>query len=73
MKFSPRSKFEQWAYDHIGGANGLAKELGVHRSTVGHWFQRNATPTSYFSQKILILAKGKLTLKDIIDGTVIKC
>ncbi len=68
-----RSKFEEWAYAHVGGADGLAKALGVHRSAVGFWFQKKATPRTKHAMRIVSLAKGKLSLKDIIDGTVVKC
>lgn len=66
--FKPRSKFEKWVRD-FGGTIKLAEALGVNQSTVQHWCAGRARPGLESSSKILSLSKGRLTLKDIVDGT----
>lgn len=66
--FKPRSKFEKWVRD-FGGTQKLADALSVNQSTVQHWLAGRARPGLESSSKILSLSKGRLTLKDIVDGT----
>ncbi len=64
-----RSKFEAWIYTDAGGPLKFAKRLGVHRSAVGFWVQRKQTPRLAVALKIEKMAKGKLTLAEILSGT----
>jgi hypothetical protein len=67
----PRSKFERWIYE-FGGPKLLSLEIGVAHSAVNHWCNRKATPTLATGEKILKLSKGKLSLTDILEGTIRK-
>lgn len=66
--FRPRSKFEKWVRSY-GGTLKLSEALNVNQSTVQHWLAGRARPGLKVSSKILNLSKGRLTLKDIVDGT----
>lgn len=66
-----RSKFETWVYQYAGGPDLFAQSLGVHRSTVGHWFTRKSIPSLSLAQKILLHPKcgRRISLEDILEGT----
>lgn len=65
----PRSKFERWVLDEIGGTRALSVLLGVSQTAVQHWCAKRATPSAALCEKILKLACDDLTLADILKGT----
>jgi transcriptional regulator with XRE-family HTH domain len=65
-----QSKFRSWIYSE-GGTLEVSEKLGVSRATVQHWLRRRATPRLEVAQKIIRLSKGKLTVTDIINATMI--
>lgn len=68
LKKRPRSKFEQWVLE-VGGAEKLSAQLKITPGAVWHWCSRRRTPNALLCEKILGLAKGKLSLSDIVKGT----
>jgi hypothetical protein len=64
-----RSNFGKWVSD-FGGTLALSKKLKCSQKTVQHWLAGRSQPRSHFLNAILKLSKGKLTLKDILDGVL---
>lgn len=65
--FKPRSKFEAWVRGN-GGTKAIAQALGVTQKGVQHWLCGYCKPRSKTCAKILKLARGKLTLKNIVSA-----
>jgi transcriptional regulator with XRE-family HTH domain len=47
----------------------IAKDLGVHRVQIYDWCEGKARPSLATAARILEFAGGKITLKDIVEGT----
>lgn len=63
-----RSNFDRWVLE-MGGSFAVAKLLGVHQVTVATWVGKRSRPNMETALKILQLAKGRLTIDDLIEGT----
>lgn len=63
-----RSKFERWVLEY-GGPSKVAVAVGVSHTTVGVWLQRRASPQLGVTKKLLDLARGHLSIEDILEGT----
>jgi hypothetical protein len=63
-----RSKFERWVLAY-GGSLAVSKAVGVHHITVATWIGRRGRPNIETTSKLLKLAKGELTIDDVIEGT----
>lgn len=59
-------KFKAWARQY--GVNKLAKDLGVHRTTVSRWINGSLVPSDGHRLSILEKAGRKLKLGDIVNG-----
>lgn len=59
------SPFHRWVSAH-GGAEKLAKELGVTAHAVRWWLRRQGWPNVKVMIEIVRLSKGKLSFNDII-------
>jgi hypothetical protein len=57
--------FKTWIANQ-GGPKVLAPKLGVSEIAVYKWMQGNATPLSRTLIKILRMARGKLTINEIL-------
>jgi DNA-binding phage protein len=67
-KKKSNDKFQKFVERH-GGPNGLAKSLGLSRSTVYFWFDRRSVPTFENLKLISDFSNGELSYEDIIEGT----
>lgn len=63
------SKLEHWVNGVAGGHLALSKILGVTPNTVNFWLQRRNTPSLATAEKLLLLSRGKLTLRDLVRDT----
>lgn len=63
-----QSKLDRWILSY-GGSGAVSKALGVHQVTVCAWVGRRTVPNILTCSKILKLARGYLSLDDIIEGT----
>lgn len=64
-----RSKLEFWVLEQ-GGPSRVALQLGVSHTAVGLWTAKRAVPSLPIAIKILDLAKGYLTVRDILEGSL---
>lgn len=64
-------RFSDWVYD-FGGTLALSKALNVHQNSVQNWVARRSRPNLDAVIGILRLSVGKLSLKDIDEGTALK-
>lgn len=62
------NKFQAWLKLY-GGADKLAKTLGVSRATAFAWQKQENWPRVKYILDIIGLSKGQLTAEDIILGT----
>lgn len=65
----PRSHFENWIYDRYGSVTIFAEALGVAQSAAYAWCRRKNSPSLEIALLIEKISKGKVTCKDILDGT----
>jgi transposase-like protein len=59
-------RFKAWA--KLYGIKKLAKDVGVHQSTVYAWLDETIVPHDAHRLKILALAGRKLRLGDVVSG-----
>jgi len=64
-------KFKAWVYA-FGGTFKLSKALNVHQNSVQNWVAGRSRPNLDAVLGILRLSVGKLSLKDIDEGTKLK-
>lgn len=61
-------KFQKWLVD-FGGPTVLAGKLGVSTYVVNHWKRGDGWPRISIILEIVRLAKGKLSIEDVIEST----
>ena len=61
------NKFREWVTEK-GGTEAVGKLMGKKQKAVQHWIRGHSNPKLKDAQKILKLARGKLTLEDIIKA-----